>query len=90
MSMDHTPVYFLMSPKNMLSVKGVKTVHICTSTNDTKHAMVAVTICADGMVLQSVVVFKGQLLGRIATKEFVTLVPIISIIIRQQHGWSRG
>jgi hypothetical protein len=37
---------------------GVNTVHICTSTNDIKHAMVAVTIAILGFLLPSMAVFK--------------------------------
>ncbi len=74
-NMDQTPVYFTMNGKKTLNVAGAKTVQIRTSTNDTKRATVAVTICADGTLLPSVVVFKGAPLGRIATKEFLTYPP---------------
>ena len=72
LNMDQTPVYFCMTRKRTLEVVGVKTVHIRTSTNDTKRATVAVTIAADGTVLPSVVVFKGKRNGRIAKTEFGT------------------
>jgi hypothetical protein len=51
LNMDQTPVYFLMSTKRTLEVIGKKTIHICTSTNDTKRATMAVTIAADGTLL---------------------------------------
>jgi hypothetical protein len=70
LNMDQTLVYFCMTRKRTLEVVGVKTVHIRTSTNDTKSATVAVTIAADGTVLPSVVVFKGKHDGRIANREF--------------------
>jgi hypothetical protein len=60
LNMDQTPCYFAMTWKRTLEVVGVKTVHIRTSTNDTKRATVAVTIAGDGTVLPSMVVFKGQ------------------------------
>ncbi len=44
LNMDQTPVFFSMTSKRTLEVIGVKTVHIRTSTNDTKRATVAVTI----------------------------------------------
>ena len=75
MNMDQTPVYFSMNGKRTLNIAGARTIHIRTSTNDTKRATVAVTICADGTVLPSVVVFKGQPLGRIAKTEFATYPP---------------
>jgi hypothetical protein len=75
MNMDQTPVYFSMGPKKTLAKKGEKTVHVRTSTSDTKRATVAVTICADGTVLPSVVIFKGQPGGRIEKTEFATYPP---------------
>ena len=54
----------------MLNNVGARTVHIRTSTNDTKHAMVPVTICTDHRtLLPSVLVFKDQTLGRIVKTE---------------------
>lgn len=75
MNMDQTPVYFSMGPKRTLESKGTKTIHVRTSTSDTKRATVAVTICADGTVLPSVQVFKGAPNGRIAKTEFSTFPP---------------
>lgn len=75
MNMDQTPVFFSMGPKKTLARKGEKTVNMRTSTSDTKRATVAVTICADGTVLPSALVFKGQPNGRIVTKEFPTYPP---------------
>ena len=72
LNMDQTPVYFNMTPKKTLETIGVKTVHIRTSTNDTKRATVAVTIAGDGTVLPSTVIFKGKAEGRIARSEFST------------------
>ena len=57
---DQTPVYFSMNSKCTLELIGKKTIHICTLTNDTKRATVAVTIAGDGTVLPSVMVFKGK------------------------------
>jgi hypothetical protein len=72
LNMDQTPVYFCMTRQKTLDIVGVKTVHIRTSTNDTKRATVAVTIAADGTVLPSTIVFKGKPDGRIARTEFGT------------------
>ena len=52
-NMDRMPAYFSMCPKKMLADKGLKTIHICTLTSNTKQATVAVTICADGTILPS-------------------------------------
>ena len=48
LNMDQTPVYFCMMRKKTFDVIGMKTIYIRTSTNDTKHAMVAVMIASDG------------------------------------------
>jgi len=61
-----------MLKKRMLEVVCVKTFHIRTSTNDTKLAMLAVTIAANGTVLPLMGASKGQRRGRITTTEFST------------------
>ena len=86
LNMDQTPVYFSMNSKRMLELIGKKTIHIRTSTNDTKRATVAVTIVGDGTVLPSVVVFKGKANGRIAKKEFATF-PTSSHYHCQDAAW---
>jgi hypothetical protein len=68
--MDQTPVFFMMKAKRTLEVVGVRTVHVCTSTNDTKRATVAVTITSSGLLLPLMVIFKGKPDGRIAKTEF--------------------
>jgi hypothetical protein len=70
LNMDQMTVYFLMNAKRTLKLIGGKTVHIRTSSDDTKRVTVAVTIAADGMVLLSMLIFKGQPNGKIARTEF--------------------
>jgi hypothetical protein len=72
LNMDQTPVYFLMNAKCTLDLIGKQIVHIHTSSDDTKRMIVAVTIAADGMVLLSMLIFKGQPGGCIARTEFAT------------------
>ena len=86
LNMDQTPVYFSMNPKKTLDVIGVKTVHIRSSTNDTKRATVAVTIAADGTVLPAMVIFKGKPGGRIVEKEFPTY-PLNNQYACQEAAW---
>ncbi len=83
---DQTPVYFLMNAKRTLKVVGVKTVHVLTSTHDTKHATVAVTVTAVGLVLPSMVIFKGKSDGCIARKEFCDH-PTIHHYCCQDSAW---
>ena len=75
LNMDQTPVYFSMNPSTTLAEIGTKTVHIRSSTNDTKRATVAVTIAADGTVLPAAVIFKGKPGGRIEQREFEEYPP---------------
>ena len=70
--MDQTPVYFWINAKSTLELIEKKTVHICTSADNTKQVTVAVMIAADGVLLQSMFVFKGQPNGHITRTEFAT------------------
>ena len=91
LNMDQTPVYFLMNAKRTLELIGKKTIHIRTSTNNTKRVAVTVTIAGDGTVLPSVVVFKGKANGHIAKKEFATFPTShhYHCQFRMPHGWTR-
>ena len=75
-----------MNAKRTLDVVGVKTVHIRTSTNDTKRAMVAVTITGLGLVLPSMVVFKGKPNGCIEKTEFADY-PTTKQCQCQENAW---
>ena len=68
--MDQMPVYFTMNAKRTLEVVGIKSVHICTLTNDTKCVAVAITITDLGLVLPLMVIFKGKPNGCIARTGF--------------------
>jgi hypothetical protein len=70
LNMDQTLVFFTINAKRTLEVVGVRTVHVRTSTNDTKHTTVAVTITSLGFLLPSMVVFKGKPNGRMTKTEF--------------------
>jgi hypothetical protein len=72
LNIDQTPVYLSMSTKRTLELVGNKTIHIRTSTNNTRQATVAVMIMGDGTVLPSMIIFKGKHNGRIARSEFAT------------------
>ena len=66
--MDQAPVFFTSKSKQTLEMRGVKTFTTCTSTHDTRWATLAVTVCADGMKLPPILIFKGKQNGRIAAK----------------------
>ena len=85
-NMDQTLVYFTMNQKTTLNTVGARTVHVHTSTNDTKRATVAVTITASGHLLPAVTVFKGKPAGRIAKTEFATY-PAGHFYACQKNAW---
>jgi hypothetical protein len=75
-NMDQMPVSILMNAKHIMLELFVKeTIHICTSSEDTKQVTVAVTITADGTILLSALVSKGQPGGCIARTEFTSFPP---------------
>ena len=69
-NMDQMPIYFTMNAKKTLELISTKTIHIRTSTNDTKRVTVGVTIMADSTLSPSTLVHKEKPNGHIATKEF--------------------
>jgi hypothetical protein len=70
LNMDQTPVYFLMSTKRALELVGKKTIHICTLTNNTRWAAMAVMITGDSRVLPLMITFKGKHDRHMARSEF--------------------
>ncbi len=62
----------MTSTKNTLELVGKKNIHILTSMNNTRQAIVAVTIAGDSMVLPLTIIFKGKHDGRIARLELAT------------------
>ena len=64
--MDQTPVFFTSHSKQILEIRGVKTITIRTSTQDTIRATFAVTVCVDRTKVLPMLVFKGKQNGRIA------------------------
>jgi hypothetical protein len=61
-------------------------VHICTSSDDTKHVTIVVTIAADGTVLSSMLIYKGQPNKKIARTEFGTY-PATNRYRCQANAW---
>jgi hypothetical protein len=86
LNMDQTPVYFLMSTNRTLEIVGKRTIHIRTSTNDTRQATVAVRIVGDSTVLPSMIIFKVKHNGRIARSEF-TMYPAGHHYCCQEAVW---
>jgi hypothetical protein len=70
-NMDQTPIPFSFHAGRTLEMKVSRTIHIHTSTADTKRVTLAVTVDASGKILPPFLVFKGSANGRIA-HEFQT------------------
>ena len=58
-NIDQTSIFFNFHSKKMLEWKGMKSVKIHTSTNDTKRVTLALSVCADSSKLPPIVLFKG-------------------------------
>jgi hypothetical protein len=59
-NMDQTPVYHAMNARTTIERVGTRTVNMRTSMGDSKRVTVAATITASGMILPTMVVFKGE------------------------------
>ena len=86
MNTDQTPIYFSMHSKWMLEKKGVWTVNVLTSTNDTRRVTVAATITVSGDQLTPFIIFKGSPTGRIACEQAPTY-DHTSIYDLQKTAW---
>ena len=58
LNMDQTPIPFSFHATKTLEKKGTKTIHVCSSTSDTKRVTLAVTIDASGRMLPPMLIFK--------------------------------
>ena len=83
-------MFFTCHSKRTLEWKGMKSVNIGTSTNDTKRATLAVSVCADGSKLPPMLIIKGTQTVGLQKKSFQNLHMAVSIIARKTHGWMRG
>ena len=61
LSMDQMPVYFSMHIGHILEGAGAKSVNICTCDGEGVRVTVAVTITANGDVLEPYIIFKGEM-----------------------------
>ena len=68
-NMDQTPIPFTFNSKRTLEMVGKKTVHIRKSTNDTKRAILALTVTASGKMIRPMLIFKGTVNGRIVKRD---------------------
>ena len=69
-NMDQTPVPFTYNAKSTLDVVGVRIIHICKLTSDTKCATCALMVTASGKLLTPMIIFKGKPNEQIVKHEF--------------------
>ncbi len=86
LNMDQTPVFFSMESKTTLDLAGLKTIHMQSSTSDTKRATVAVTVTASGHQLPLTVIFKGESGGKIERDE-IPKYPAGPLCAIQKKAW---
>lgn len=59
-NMGETPIFFNMSPKKTIAIKGSKTIIIRTTAQEKVRITVMLTICGDGTKLAPLVIFKAK------------------------------
>ena len=84
--MDQTPVFFTSHSKQTSEMGRVKRVTISTSTQYTRLATLAMTVCADGTKLPPMLIFNDEKNGRIAAKEF-PMFPTNCEYFCQDNAW---
>ncbi len=89
LNMEQTLIPFLFHSKCMWLEKGVHTVHVLSSTGETKKAMLAATITMNGELLPPLLIFKGSENGRIKkTVNFLQSHKWVSMQCKKLHGWT--
>jgi len=86
LNMDQTPIPYSFPSSRTLEKKGTKTIHVRTSTSDTKRATLAATVTASGKLLPPFLIFKGKTDGRIASRELQTY-PVECFYACQDKAW---
>ncbi len=85
-NMDQTPIPYSYHTSRTLALKGTKTIHVRSSTSETKRATLAATVSGSGKLLKPFLIFKGKTDGRIASKELQTF-PADCFYACQEKAW---
>ena len=85
-NMDQTPIPYSYHASRTLALRGTKTIHVRSSTSDTKRATLAATVTGSGKLLKPFLIFKGKTDGRIAQRELQTF-PEDCITACQEKAW---
>ena len=85
-NMDQTPFPFTFHLNCTWDTKGLWTVHVRSSTSDTKRMTLAVPVTMSGNLLPPFIVFKGSPNGRIAQNKIETY-PEMGFYAMQKKAW---
>ena len=85
-NMDQTPIPYSYHTSRTLALKGTKTIHVRSSTSETKRATLAATVSGSGKLLKPFLIFKGKTDGRIVSKELQTF-PADCFYACQEKAW---
>ena len=88
-NMDQSPIPYSYNLSKTLEVKGKKTIHVNSSTVDTKRVTLAVKIDTSRKMLLPMLIFKGATNGHITTCEFGTYLDGSHYCCQKKHGWMR-
>ena len=85
-NMDQMPIPYSYHTRRTLALRGTKTIHVRSSTSDSKRATLATTVSRSGKLLKPFLIFKGKTDGRITQKELQTY-PENCLYACQQKAW---
>ena len=85
-NMDWTPIPFTFPPNQTWEKKSTKTIHVCTSTTDTKRTTLAADVTGSGKLLTPFLIIKGKADRWITAKELHTY-PNECIYAWQEKAW---
>jgi hypothetical protein len=88
-NMDQSPIPYSFHSSKTLEEKGTKTIHVRSSTADTKRVTLAITVDAAGKMLPPILIFKGTPNGCITNHEFGTYPECGHYACQKKLGWTR-
>jgi hypothetical protein len=87
-NMDQTPIPFSFHATKTLEKKGMKTIHVCSSTSDMKRVTLAAMVDVSGGMLLPMLIFKGAANGHIIL-EFAAYPDEGHYACQKNCGWKR-
>jgi hypothetical protein len=88
LNMDQTPIPFSY-PANHTLKKGTKTIHVRSSTMDTKQATLAAAVTGSGNLLIPMLIFKGKVMEGLQPRSSIATPLMESMLVSPKPGWMR-